>query len=123
LSRFLDHTQLDTHPEGTSDQLVAQSATYATHNKQNLPVFSGIRTRDPSSQTASHCIATGIDVLSFYLGAVINLPMQTYLTYLFTWMVWKTESIQPYDMFRYVVENISSHTISGHFSPNVQKQP
>jgi len=32
--RFLDHTQLDTHP---SDQLVAEAATYTAHNKHHKP--------------------------------------------------------------------------------------
>jgi hypothetical protein len=35
--RFLDHTQLDKQPEGllwTSDQLVAEAATYTTRNKR-----------------------------------------------------------------------------------------
>jgi len=56
--RFLDHTQLDTHthPVGllrTSDQLVAEAATYATHNKhktQHIDDLNGIRTRNISIQ-------------------------------------------------------------------------
>jgi len=59
---YRSHTIRKTHPIGllwTSDQLVAVPATYTTHNKHKFPVFSGIRTRDPSSETASHCIATG----------------------------------------------------------------
>ena len=52
--QFLDHT----HPVGllwTSDQLVAEAATYTTHNKhkiRNIHALSEIRTRDPSSQAA-----------------------------------------------------------------------
>ena len=44
---------LPTLPVGllwTSDKLVAEAATYTTHNKQNL---SGIRTRDPNNRPAA----------------------------------------------------------------------
>ena len=36
---FLDHTHTHTHPVGlprTSDQLVAEAATYTTHNKPKI---------------------------------------------------------------------------------------
>jgi len=61
LLRFLDHTQLHTHthththkrtrPVGllwTSDQLVAETATYRAHNKHNS--LREIRTRNPCSR-------------------------------------------------------------------------
>ena len=40
LLTFLDHTKLDRHPKGplwTSDQLVAEAATYTPHNKHKRP--------------------------------------------------------------------------------------
>ena len=54
LLRFLDHTQLNTHPVGilrTSDQLVAEAAAY-TDNKQETNVYAlgGIRTQYRSNQ-------------------------------------------------------------------------
>ena len=60
--RFLGH--IHTHTKGStlwpSDQLVAEAATYTTHNKTqqtNIHAPSGIRTRDPSNQvTGNLCL-------------------------------------------------------------------
>ena len=54
--RFLDHTQLDKQPEGlpwTSDQLVAEVATYTTHNSCNkrIPMSSaGLKSAIPATE-------------------------------------------------------------------------
>lgn len=59
LLRFLDRTQLDTHthPVGlsrTTDQLIAETVTYATTTKKetNINATIGIQTRDSSNQAA-----------------------------------------------------------------------
>jgi hypothetical protein len=60
------HTLRHTHPVGilwTSDQLVAEAATYTTQQTQetNFHALSGIRTRDPSNRAAAdvRCIPHG----------------------------------------------------------------
>jgi hypothetical protein len=54
---LLGHTKLHTHPVGlrTSDQLVAEAATYAEHKTQqmNIHALSGIQTNDSSNQVAA----------------------------------------------------------------------
>ena len=65
--KFLDHTQLQAHPIGllcTSDQPVAEVATYAKrnkHNETNIRALSGIQTRGPSNREAAclHLIRNG----------------------------------------------------------------
>jgi hypothetical protein len=58
-SSFLQKTRArahaHTHPAGlsrTSDQLLAETANYRTHNKHKRSIF-GIRSRDPSNQAAA----------------------------------------------------------------------
>ena len=65
--RFVGHT----HPLGlvwTSDQLVAEVATYTTHSKhkrrKTMP-SAGFEPRDPSIQAASDRTATGFGTLRF----------------------------------------------------------
>ena len=59
LFRFLHHTQLGhTHRAGllwTSDQPVAQAATYTTHNKQNRRTSMPQPDSNPRSQPPSSC--------------------------------------------------------------------
>jgi len=72
LLRFLDHTRLDTRITlwlpWTSDQLVAEAATYTVHNNRmgrtSLPP-SRTRIRDPINRSsADHRTATGISPMA-----------------------------------------------------------
>jgi len=70
--KFLDNTNLDTHTHSlsllyTCDQLVAQTATYTTHNKTqqiNILAICGIRTCDCRNEVAAtyalDCMTNGI---------------------------------------------------------------
>jgi hypothetical protein len=60
--RFPGHTQLDTHTVGllsTSDQLVAEAATYTAHDKHNKPTATPLAIKRLQKCVLDHR-ATGI---------------------------------------------------------------